>query len=88
MITLPSQSFESSDITMKKGKVIEIHPDRGYGFVKEHVTGLFFRFNTTDLFDQINENETVVFSLIELDPGRIAINLRRTNADQNNSSLP
>ncbi|MBG0783347.1 MAG: hypothetical protein H0S84_13860 [Bacteroidales bacterium] len=71
---------------MRKGKVIEIHPERGYGFVKEHTTGLYFRFNTSDLFDQITENEFVTFSLIELDPGKLAINLRRTIAEQHNAS--
>jgi cold shock CspA family protein len=71
---------------MRKGKVIEIHPERGYGFVKEQTTGLFFHFNTSDLFDHIAENEIVVFSLIELDPGKLAINLRRTIAEQQNAS--
>ena len=71
---------------MRKGKVIEIHPERGYGFVKEQTTGSYFRFNTSDLFDQIAENEIVVFSLIELNPGKLAINLRRTIAEQQNAS--
>ncbi|HPE43384.1 MAG TPA: hypothetical protein PKV88_04825 [Bacteroidales bacterium] len=64
---------------MRKGLIVELHPQRGYGFVKEQLSGAMFRFNTAELADQLQVHEQVVFNLLELDPGNMAVNIRKSN---------
>jgi CspA family cold shock protein len=65
---------------MRIGTIKELHNQKGYGFVKEQNTGYLYRFNVTDLHDQISINDSVEFNLIELDPGRVAVNLRKVKS--------
>ena len=65
---------------MRIGTIIELHNQKGYGFVKEQNTGFVYRFNVTDLYDQISIYDSVEFSVIELDPGRLAVNLRKVKS--------
>jgi len=65
---------------MRIGTIMELHNQKGYGFVKEQNTGYFYRFNVTDLHDQISIYDSVEFSVIELDPGRVAVNLRKVKS--------
>ncbi|MDA3942336.1 MAG: hypothetical protein PF694_02210 [Bacteroidetes bacterium] len=62
---------------MKKGKIIEIYTHKGYGFVKEIASGIVLPFNTADLYEPISQNEDVVFNMVDLDPGKLAINLKK-----------
>ncbi len=64
---------------MRKGLIVEIYPQKGYGFVKEKLSGAIFRFNTAELADQLQVHEQVVFNLLELDPGKMAVNIRKPN---------
>ncbi|MDD4373131.1 MAG: hypothetical protein PHG67_04370 [Bacteroidales bacterium] len=62
---------------MHKGLIIEIHLNKGYGFVKELMSGTIFRFNTAELTDPYRIHDQVFFNLIELEPGKLAVNLRK-----------
>lgn len=71
---------------MPKGIVIEINRDKGYGFIKENENGFFIRFNTSDLSAKLIPQDEVVYSILDLDPGKIAVNIRPANEQQQKAS--
>jgi cold shock CspA family protein len=61
---------------MLKGMIIELSYQKGYGFVKEAETGKILRFDLQDLQEDLQILQWIEFSVIDLDPGKQATNIR------------
>lgn len=59
-----------------KGIIVEINKRMGYGFVKELDSDQYFRFDIEDTHDHLFPETKVVFRVIDLDPGKIAVNIQ------------
>jgi hypothetical protein len=70
---------------MAIGRIKEMLPERGFGFVLEELTGNLIRFNTEEIPAGITHNTLVKFTIVDLDPGCIAINL--SAYDKPNNSI-
>jgi len=62
---------------MLQGKVAEIRYERGYGFVKEALSGQLIRFNIGTNERDLNINDRIEFRVIDLDPGKEAFVIRK-----------
>ncbi len=71
---------------MRKGIIAEINHRQGYGFIIEQEQGYHIRFNTQDLAENYALKDEVVFSILDLDPGRIAVNISRPSEKQQKAS--
>lgn len=67
---------------MPSGIVAELSPSKGYGFVLDSESGTFVRFDIQVLSEEIMLQDKVSFSVVELYPGRVAVNIRKQS--QNN----
>lgn len=59
-----------------KGIVVEINKRMGYGFVRELDSGQHFRFDIEETNDHLIPETKVVFRVIDLDPGKMAVNIQ------------
>ena len=71
---------------MRQGIIVEINHEQGYGFIKEMDQGFYIRFNTADLAENLSQHASVVFSILDLDPGRMAVNICPLNKNQHKAS--
>jgi cold shock CspA family protein len=69
---------------MATGTITELNAEKGFGFVKEDQTGRMIRFNTEEIPTGISSNARVKFSIIDLDPGSLAVNLLALDLTDNN----
>jgi CspA family cold shock protein len=72
IISLPERMGEK----MKKGVVKMYNQTKGFGFVKEDITGVEFFVDATVLKDNIKTSDIVVFDLTPGRKGLTAINVR------------
>lgn len=68
---------------MPTGIVAELSPSKGYGFVLDSESGTFVRFDIQVLPKEIMLHDKVSFSIVELYPGRVAVNIRRQSQSNN-----
>jgi len=61
---------------MLKGIIIELSHKKGYGFVKEAESGKLLRFDLQDLQEDLQLFQWIEFNVVDLDPGKQAINIR------------
>lgn len=68
---------------MPEGIIAELSAVKGYGFVLDTESGLLIRFDVQGLLDEVMMHDKVFFSVVDLYPGRIAINIRKIIAHGN-----
>ncbi|KAF0129785.1 MAG: hypothetical protein FD155_2029 [Bacteroidetes bacterium] len=56
--------------------IIKLSYQKGYGFVKEAESGKILRFDLQDLQGDLQILQWIEFSVIDLDPGKQATNIR------------
>ena len=61
---------------MATGMIIELSINKGYGFLKEDQTGRIIRFDINGKEDDFQLSQPIEFNIIDLEPGKLAINLR------------
>jgi cold shock CspA family protein len=62
---------------MPSGIVAELSPSKGYGFVLDSESGSYIRFDIQALAEEVMLLDKVNYSIVELYPGRVAVNIRR-----------
>ncbi len=67
---------------MSKGTIIELSYKKGYGFLKELGTNRILRFDLADQNEGFMTDQQIEFNVIDLDPGKIAINLRASTREK------
>jgi cold shock CspA family protein len=72
---------------MATGIITEFNAEKGFGFVREDQTGRMIRFNTDEIPAEISSNARVRFTVIDLDPGSLAVNLYSLDLSENNDGF-
>ncbi|MDP3464086.1 MAG: hypothetical protein Q8S18_14945 [Bacteroidales bacterium] len=70
---------------MPIGRIKEMLPERGFGFVKDETSGNLIRFNTEEIPVGITQDTIVKFTIVDLDPGSIAINFSAFDSPSDDS---
>jgi cold shock CspA family protein len=64
---------------MPQGIIEEISPAKGYGFIVDSESKVFIRFDVHGLSEELAIHDHVSYTLVELYPGRMAVNLKKIN---------
>ncbi len=65
---------------MPSGIVAEISPAKGYGFVEDSESSAYIRFDLQSVIEEVNVQDYVSYTVVELYPGRMAVNLKKIPA--------
>lgn len=65
---------------MAVGFIKEISSSKGYGFITDESTGMLVRFNVSEITEDLDIEEKICFIVIDLDPGKMAINLKNVRS--------
>lgn len=68
---------------MPTGIVAELSPSKGYGFVLDSESGSYIRFDIQALTEEVILLDKVNYNIVELYPGRVAVNIRKQYQNNN-----